>query len=302
MLEIRGVRKGFGRVQAVNGLDLTVEEGAIFGLIGPNGSGKTTTMRMILHILEPDEGAITWQGRPVREVATREFGYLPEERGLYPRMTVREELRFFAALRGVTGPQLEHEMELWLQRLMGAEAEKMVEALSKGNRVKVQFLAAVLHRPRLLVLDEPFSGLDPVNVQRFKEAVLDLWARGTTILFSSHRMDHVEELCTHLGLIKEGRLVLAGSRDQVLAASGRRVLRLTLAGPQEMEALIQRVPALGAGKRAGRSLEVAVTGGIDPQAILRQALEVGQVERFEVGPPSLEELYLELVGEGVPAP
>lgn len=302
MLELRGVRKRFGTVQAVDGIDLTVQEGAIFGLIGPNGSGKTTTMRMILHILEPDEGTITWQGRPVHQVAAREFGYLPEERGLYPRMTVRDELRFFAALHGVEGPQLEHEMETWLQRLMGDGAGMKVEDLSKGNSQKVQFLAAVLHRPRLLVLDEPFSGLDPVNVQVLKEAVRDLQARGTTILFSSHRMDHVQELCTHLCLIQEGQILLAGSREEVLASSGRRFLRLRLAHPGAVEALVRRVPALREAVRSHSSLEVEVTDRLDPQQVLREAVKVGEVERFEVGPPTLEQIYIELVGKEAVAP
>jgi len=302
VLELRGVRKRFGTVQAVDGMDITVQEGAIFGLIGPNGSGKTTTMRMILHILEPDEGSITWQGRPVRDVAAREFGYLPEERGLYPRMTVRDELRFFAALHGVSGPQLEHEIDVWLERLMGDEAGKKVEDLSKGNSQKVQFLAAVLHRPSLLVLDEPFSGLDPVNVQMLKDAVLELQARGTTILFSSHRMDHVQELCTHLCLIKKGRILLQGSREEVLASSGRRFLRLTLADPGSLDALIQRMPALRGASRSKGTLEAEVTGDLDPQEVLRQALEVGLVERFEVGPPTLEQIYIELVGQEAVAP
>ncbi|BAS26019.1 ABC transporter ATP-binding protein [Limnochorda pilosa] len=302
MLELRGVAKRFGPVRAVEDVDLTVEEGSIFGLIGPNGAGKTTSMRMILNILEPDAGQISWQGRPVRAVAAREFGYLPEERGLYPRMSVRDELRFFAALRGVSGPQLEHEMDGWLDRFMGDQAGKKVEDLSKGNSQKVQFLAAILHRPRLLILDEPFGGLDPVNVQALKEAVRELNAQGTTILFSSHRMDHVEELCTHLALIDRGRVRLNGSLEEVRGSSGRRYLRLTMQDPGDLDALLQRLPQLQGASLAGGGLEAEVDARLDPQVVLQEALAVGPVRRFEVAPPSLEQVYLEQVGKEAVAP
>ncbi|HEY8497829.1 MAG TPA: ATP-binding cassette domain-containing protein, partial [Limnochordales bacterium] len=226
-LVLEGLVKRFGQVEALRGVSFTVPRGCVYGLIGPNGAGKTTTMRAILRIVEPDAGRITWEGTPVEELPLATFGYLPEERGLYPKMRVRDELRFFGELHGMRRSQLDEALESFARLLdMRDILDRRVEDLSKGNAQKVQFAAACLHRPAVLILDEPFEGLDPVNVRLFKRAVEHLRAEGATILFSSHRMEHVEALCDRLCLISGGRVLVEGSVEQVRRATGRRVLRL----------------------------------------------------------------------------
>ncbi|MBE3577298.1 MAG: ATP-binding cassette domain-containing protein [Limnochordales bacterium] len=271
----------------------------IYGLIGPNGAGKTTTMRMIMTILNPDRGEITWKGQPVRKVASRYFGYLPEERGLYPNMTIREQLRFFAALHGISGPGVDREIDEWIARLdLTEHATKKVEELSKGNAQKVQFVAALLHHPELLILDEPFSGLDPVNVRLLKEALVSLATQGTTILFSTHRMEHVEELCQRMALIRGGQIVVEGTVDEVRRSTGRMLLRLQVDGGRDGTVeLLRSFAELPAPRHTPAGWEVEVPAGFDPQQVLRQAVATGAtVTRFEVTPPSLEDVYITIMG------
>ncbi|QUP87894.1 ABC transporter ATP-binding protein [Exiguobacterium sp. PFWT01] len=207
-LHIERVTKEFGDFKAVDDLTFLVPQGEMFGLLGANGAGKTTTFRMILDILKPTDGSITWNGKAVDH---RIVGYLPEERGLYPKSQVREQLVFLASLKGMRGSDAKRAVKSWLERLEIPQYETMrVEQLSKGNQQKIQLVAALLHNPELVILDEPFSGLDPVNVEILKREVLALRDAGTTIVFSSHRMEHVEELCQHVGILKGGRAVVSG--------------------------------------------------------------------------------------------
>ncbi|MBE3583178.1 MAG: ATP-binding cassette domain-containing protein [Limnochordaceae bacterium] len=301
-LEVTHVHKSFGNVKAVHDVSLHVPPGMIYGLIGPNGAGKTTTMRMILTILLPDAGTITWNGQPVTRVASRSFGYLPEERGLYPQMGIRDELRFFAGLHGIRGRAVDQEIDAWIERLELTEhAHKKVEALSKGNAQKVQFLASLLHHPQLLVLDEPFSGLDPVNVRLLKQALLDLAQEGTAILFSTHRMEHVEELCSRLALIRHGEIILEGTVAEVRRSSGRRLLRLGFAAPSfAQDEIAPRVlrgfAELPPPQLTSAGWQVELPAGFDPARVLQAALSAGNITLFEVAAPSIEEVYVELMG------
>src|SRR5258708_7236167 len=192
---VEHLNKWVGQFHAIKDLSMEVREGALFGFLGPNGAGKTTTMRMILDLFRPDSGQITWNGTPVREVARRSFGYLPEERGLYPRMEVAEQLLFLARLSGLSKQDASIALEEWLERFqISPHRHKKMEELSKGNQQKVQFLAAILHDPTILIMDEPFSGLDPVNAAVLKEAFLEMHLRGKTIIFSTHQLEQAEEL------------------------------------------------------------------------------------------------------------
>lgn len=212
-LQIDQVTKQFGDFTAVDELSFHVPKGEMFGLLGANGAGKTTTFRMILDILKPTDGSITWDGKAVDH---RLVGYLPEERGLYPKSQVREQLVFLASLKGMRSYDAKRAVTSWLERLEIPQYETMrVEQLSKGNQQKVQLVAALLHNPEIVILDEPFSGLDPVNVEILKREVLALRDTGTTILFSSHRMEHVEELCQHIGILKAGRAVVSGDVSSI---------------------------------------------------------------------------------------
>ena len=226
-ISIRNVTKRFSGVVAVNDLDLTVPSGSLYGFIGPNGSGKTTTLRMIMHILLPDQGEIEVLGERDTRAARDRVSYLPEERGLYKRMSVRRLLRYYGLLKGARQPDLDRSITHWLERLGLADwIDKRVEALSKGMAQKVQFIASVLNRPELLILDEPFSGLDPVNAEVIKDAVLDLKKAGTTVVFSTHDMSVAERLCDRIFMIFKGRKVLDGTLDEIQSLYGYDTIRL----------------------------------------------------------------------------
>ncbi|MDP4162522.1 MAG: ATP-binding cassette domain-containing protein, partial [Bacillota bacterium] len=205
VLKLEHVTKRYGQFTAVNDLSITIPEREMFGFLGANGAGKTTTFRMILGLIDPTDGEITWEGQHIDYSKSHLVGYLPEERGLYPKLKVKDQLVYLARLRGMAKKDAIAELKVWLERFKVPEYEnKRVDELSKGNQQKIQFIAAVIHKPKLLILDEPFSGLDPVNVELLKEAVINLKESGTTIVFSSHRMDHVEEMCEHLCIMHHG--------------------------------------------------------------------------------------------------
>lgn len=304
-LHLNSIDKSFGAKCVVENLELTIPQGEVFGFLGPNGAGKTTTMRMILDIIKPDRGSVTWQGKPVGLETSRIFGYLPEERGLYPKMLVHDQMRFFARLRGLSTGEAERRISYWSERFqLGDLLKKKANELSKGNQQKVQFIIAVLHQPELLILDEPFSGLDPVNVELLKEAFRDLAADQRTILFSSHRMEHIEELCQSLCILKGGHLVAQGSVGSIKRLSGRQIVRLRFLGsPDFLKAfsiVSVRIAKMGNPEETFahdlNDIEFDLPQGVDPQAILRGALEQGQVHHFEIGYPSLNELFIQLVG------
>jgi len=297
-LVVDSISKRFGTIQALDGVSFEVEPGRIFGLLGANGAGKTTSMRIVLDILRADSGSVTWQGTPNIELPRDTWGYLPEERGLYMRMTVMEVLRFFAALYGVPQDKATREVEDWLARFRVPDyRDRKVEELSKGNQQKIQFIAAILHDPDVLIMDEPFSGLDPVNVQLLKEAFLEMRDRGKTLIFSTHQMETVEELCESIAIIDRGKVVVNGSVRDVKRAMGRRVVRLATDGDGNGAAWLPELAGVRLIVQREDFAELAVPDGTDPELILRAAMERGErVTRFEIADPSLEEVFIEHVG------
>ena len=296
-LMVEHVNKWFGSFQAIKDLSMDVREGVMFGFVGPNGAGKTTTMRMILDLLRPDSGAITWNGVPVSEVPRREFGYLPEERGLYPRMETQEQLLFLARLSGMSREDALKSLNDWLERFqITAYRHKKIEELSKGNQQKVQFLAAILHNPELLVMDEPFSGLDPVNAAALKEAFLDMRQRGKTIIFSTHQLEQVEEMCEDMLLINKGQAMVQGNVQEIKRQHGRNVARLTLVNDPEAPWL-DTLDGIEVTKRRQDYIEMQFQANLNPNVIVEAALAHGGIiSRFEVVEPSLTDIFIEVVG------
>jgi ABC-2 type transport system ATP-binding protein len=297
-LVVDSITKRFGDVLALDDASFTVEPGRIFGLLGANGAGKTTCMRIVLDILRPDAGRVTWQGTENTRLPRRTWGYLPEERGLYPRMVVGEQLRFFASLYGVTDADARAGIDEWLERFRIPEyLDRKVEELSKGNQQKIQFIAAILHDPDVLIMDEPFTGLDPVNVRLLKEAFGEMRDRGKTLIFSTHQMETVEELCESIAIVDRGRVVVSGAVRDVKRAMGRQVVRLATDGDGHGTEWVTDLPGVTITAQREDYVELGVPAGQDPGTILRAALERGeQVTHFEIGDPSLEEIFIEYVG------
>jgi ABC-2 type transport system ATP-binding protein len=298
-VELAHVTKTFGATLAVDDLSLHVPVGSIYGFIGPNGSGKTTTLRMILNIFGPDSGEVRLFGAPLRGARDPRIGYLPEERGLHPRMKVREVLGYIGELR--TGRQPRAEVSSWLERLGLADcAERKVEALSKGMAQKVQFIAAVLGDPKLLVLDEPFSGLDPVNMDLLRRAVLDLRTQGATVIFSTHDMAMAERLCDFIFMIFRGRKVLDGTLASIQDQYAMDTLRVRPeVGVRMPEALagVSRIDDFG------NQQELHLEPGIDPQAVLAELLGRARLRSFEIAKPSLHDIFVRIArpdGQEVP--
>ena len=301
-LVLDGLVKRFGAITALDGISFEVPRGQVFGFLGANGAGKTTTMRIVLDILRPDAGTATWAGTPTTDVPRGTWGYLPEERGLYPRLQVLEQLVFFASLYGIPRDVAAARGREWLARFRIPDYEKRrAEELSKGNQQKVQLIAAILHEPACLLMDEPFVGLDPVNVALLKEAFEEMRARGSTLIFSTHQMEMVEELCESVALIDKGRLVLAGPIRDVKRSTGRRVVRLALDGkPVDDDGALPWLAALP-GVRVSRPgqdyTELDVDREVDPETILRAALDNGErVTNFLIDDPSIEDIFIEKVG------
>jgi len=288
------ITKRFRDVTAVDGLSFTVQEGALFGFLGPNGAGKTTTMRVVLGIIKADEGQVTWKGEPFHRLGRGFFGYLPEERGLYPKMRVAEHLSFLGRINGLDKHKARREAERWIERFnIGDLSRKRIEELSKGNQQKVQTIGTMLHDPELLILDEPFSGLDPVNTALLKEVLMESHKRGKTIIFSSHRMDQVEEICEDIVLINRGRMILHGNLRQIKKSMGRQILRVSLEGDVDFWA---KIPGLDLLASRADYQEFRLGDGVDPNDVLRAAMRAGQVVRFELVEPSLDQIFVEKVG------
>ncbi|MGI8998385.1 MAG: ABC transporter ATP-binding protein [Candidatus Limnocylindria bacterium] len=300
-LIVDSITKRFGDVVALDGVSFSVGPGRIFGLLGANGAGKTTSMRIVLDILRADSGHVTWQGAENISLPRRTWGYLPEERGLYPRMLVGEQLRFFAALYGVSDTTARAEIDDWLERFRIPDyRERKVEELSKGNQQKIQFIAAILHDPDVLIMDEPFSGLDPVNVRLLKEAFLEMKRRGKTLIFSTHQMEQVEELCESIAIVDRGRVVVSGAVRDVKRAMGRQVVRMATDDDGHGIKWLGEMPGVELSTQREDYVELNVQADRDPDTILRAALERGErVTRFEIAEPSLEEIFVEHVGRRV---
>ncbi len=301
-LVIDNISKSFTNVQAVHNLSFEVKPGEVFGFLGPNGAGKTTSIRMILDIIRPDSGQITWAGKATRDVPRRFWGYLPEERGLYPKMTVDDQLIFLARLYGRDKATVKRDLDEWLERFqITVNRKKKVEELSKGNQQKIQFLATILHDPEIMIMDEPFSGLDPLNVNLLKDAFLEMNRRGKTIIFSTHQMETVEELCQNIVIINKGEAVVSGSVRQVKRSSGRMVLRLALDNDPEVRWL-DNIPGVTITKRRQDYVEMNLAPDVTTDQILQTALrQGGHITRFELVEPSLNDIFIERVA-GVSMP
>jgi ABC-2 type transport system ATP-binding protein len=293
-LVAEGVTKHFDSIAAVQNLDLKVKSGALFGLLGPNGAGKTTTLRMTMSVLVPDHGTLHVLGLPASERTQDQIGYLPEERGLYPRMKVIDVLVFLASLKGVPEGEARRSAFQWLERLeLSGWADKKVMNLSKGMQQKVQFIAAVLHKPRLLILDEPFAGLDPVNTTLIKDMMLELRAQGATIILSTHRMEQVEMMCEYICLINKGQKVLDGELKTIKRSYGKNVLRVECDGDRSFldhAELVENV------NHYGTVVEARLKPGADPQELLKLAINQGvRISRFELVEPPLNDIFIEKV-------
>ena len=291
-VRLESVTKTFGAYTAVREVSLELPRGALCGFIGPNGSGKTTTLRMILHILAPDSGRVEVLGRTDARAANDRIGYLPEERGLYKKMTVRRLLVYYAALKGMSSADARRESERWLERLgLADRIDSKIETLSKGMSQKVQFISTVVARPELVILDEPFSGLDPVNAELMRAAVLELANDGTSVIFSTHDMRVAEELCDHVFMIFRGQKVLDGTLEEIQARYGQDTVRVrTDLGP----AALQGLPMVDGMRDLGRVQEVRVRG--DPQELLRALGARTAVRHFEETRPSLHDIFIRIAG------
>ncbi|HVT61198.1 MAG TPA: ATP-binding cassette domain-containing protein [Thermoanaerobaculia bacterium] len=305
-IELRGVQKRFGDFVAVGGVSLLVQPGVLFGLLGPNGAGKTTTIRMMMDIIAPDAGEVFFFGRERRPEDLKRVGYLPEERGLYRKMTVVDQLVFLGELRGLKRRQSLPKIERWLERVeLGAWGKRKVEELSKGMQQKVQLIGTVLHEPDILILDEPFSGLDPINQGLFKDLFFEYKQRGKTILFSTHVMEQAEKICDHIGLISQGRVILSGELKEIKRRLGGNSYRLVadsadggggdgLAGAM---ARLEGLPAVDQVVRRGEDGAVKLL--LRPDAVgsevLRQIVPFLAVKEFRSEEPDLEEIFIKAV-------
>lgn len=288
-VRLESVTKTFGGHTAVNQLSLAVPVGCTYGFIGPNGSGKTTTIRMLLHIFHPDSGEVEVLGEHSTRAANDRIGYLPEERGLYKKMTVRRVLAYYAALKGMNRADAAAEIQRWLTKMGLSEwADKKVEALSKGMAQKIQFIAAVIARPELLILDEPFSGLDPVNLEVLRAAILELRASGTTIIFSTHDMAMAETMCDFIFMIYRGNKVLDGTLADIQRSYGEDTIRLNCAGGAE---LLRSLPGVELVRDLGQSQELRHA---DAQALLHDLAARTTVRHFEVCKPSLHDIFIRI--------
>jgi ABC-2 type transport system ATP-binding protein len=295
MLEIHDLTKRFGDVVALDGASFNVAPGRIVGFLGPNGAGKTTTMRAIFGLVRPDSGEVRWRGKPVGPEERGRFGYMPEERGLYPKMKVGDQLTYFAELSGMNAAAAKAAATGWLGRLgLGDRADARLEELSHGNQQRVQLAAAIVHDPELAVLDEPFSGLDPFGIESLAELLRQTAAMGVAVVFSSHQLDLVEDLCQDVVIIDHGKIVLAGVVEELKAASPHRSLEVSVNGDPW-------VPILPGGtvtsKQDGR-LRVLLDATVDLDEILASARRAGEVTALSFEPPSLTDLFLEAVSEG----
>ena len=291
---LNSLQKSFGEVRAVNNLSVTVPKASVYGFLGPNGAGKTTTLRMIMNIIRPDSGQIRVFGDSSLEQAKARIGYMPEERGLYRKMTVAKVLSYFGAIKGLSGNQLSGRVSKWLRRVELTDwATKKVEELSRGMHQKLQFAVTAINEPELLILDEPFAGLDPLNTDLIKAIMLEIRDEGKTIIFSTHVMHEAEKLCDSILLINKGRAILDGNLAHIKSQRSSNIVSTELEGDTNF---IERLPEVKAVKCEGDSFEITLAGNADTQQLLKVLVERLRVHRFEVKVPSLHEIFIDLVG------
>lgn len=295
-LRVEGVSKRYGDFTAVDDLSFEVKAGRVFGFLGPNGAGKTTTIRMIVGITAPDDGRIELFDGPITNNTQNRIGYLPEERGLYKKMKIQDQLRYFAALKGVGQAEADRRIDFWLDRMKLSEwKKKKTTDLSKGMQQKIQFISTVLHDPDLLILDEPFSGLDPVNVEFMIDVISEFRTKEKTIIFSTHLMETAERLCNDILLINKAKKVVAGSLRQVKEGYGKNLIALRAEGG---EAVLQDPALVVKTTEHADEKEVELAAGADPQVLLRRLIDAGAViSKFEDVEPSLNDIFIEKVTE-----
>jgi len=290
VLDVREIAKRFGDVVALDGVNLSVDRGGIIGFLGPNGAGKSTTMRAIMGLIAIDRGTITWDGAPITADVRRRFGYMPAERGMYPKMTVRDQLIYFARLAGLSARDAGSSADVWMDRVdIASRSGDEVQALSSGNQQRVQLAIALVHDPELLILDEPFSGLDPVAVENMKTILLEQIERGTSVLFSSHQLDLVSDISRNVVIIDAGRVVLEGDVRDIRE---RAEFRYAAIGFAENTSWQPEYPGVQIIERHPRSLRLRVPDSQDPTAVLADASATGRVVEFSFAPPDLSEVFL----------
>lgn len=293
MIQVQNVSKTFGTNKAVDSVSFDIPEGRIYGILGPNGAGKTTTIRMINHIMVPDSGQILVNGKIASPETQREIGYMPEERGLYKKMKVGEQLLYLAQLKGLDIATARKSISYWLERFEAKTwAKKEIGELSKGMQQKIQFIATVAHDPEIFIFDEPFSGLDPINSELLRDVILELKSRGKTILFSTHRMEQVEQMCDYICLYKEGKNVLQGDLGEIKRSFGKNTVVLEFEGDSSFLDTIQNVRFLN---RSNRFAEIVPDVGVDPKSILESAMQHVTIIRYELVLPSLQEIFIQTV-------
>ncbi|NGP86749.1 ABC transporter ATP-binding protein [Fodinibius halophilus] len=295
VIEVRNINKSFGDTQAVRDVSFEVPKGRIFGLLGPNGAGKTTAIRIINHILIADSGTVTINGHHVSPKTQRMIGYMPEERGLYKKMKVGEQLIYLAQLKGLSHSEAKEATEYWLERFEAADwYNKEVGELSKGMSQKIQFIATIAHEPDLYIFDEPFSGLDPINSEMLKEIVIELREKGKTVLFSTHRMEQVEQMCDEICLFNNGKAVLNGNLREIKQKFGKNTVNIEFEGDHSF---LDKLDNVRINNRSTNFAEIRVLNGQHMQEILKTAMDHAEIYKFERVEPSLTEIFISTVGE-----
>ncbi|WP_086347428.1 ABC transporter ATP-binding protein [Candidatus Enterococcus clewellii] len=296
MLEVKNLVKTFGDFTAVDDISFEIPDGKILGLIGQNGAGKTTTFRLILDFLTQDKGTVLWNGHELTEKDYNDIGYLPEERGLYPKVSIEEQLIYFAELRGKSKQEIKPKIDEWMEKfkVKGKKTDK-VKSLSKGNQQKVQLIATLIHEPKLVILDEPFSGLDPVNAELLKDGIIELKQKGSCVIFSSHNMDNVEKICDHLLMLRSGKIVLNGKVHEIRESFGRTKVFLESSLSAEEVASIDGVSS--AIKRGDGIVDATLSDPKAGEEIFTRATQFGYIPMFNQQPPTLEEIFKMKAGE-----
>jgi len=293
IVEVKNVSKQFGKLKAVNDISFSIEKGKVYGVLGPNGAGKTTTIRMIMNIIIPDSGEINIMGESNLKKINHKIGYLPEERGLYRKMKVNDVLLFLGELKGMKGKSAQTEIDFWLDKLELTEwKKKKVEELSKGMQQKLQIIATIMPKPELLILDEPFLGLDPINTQMIKDIIMEEKKRGTTIIFSTHQMESAERLCDEIMLINKGQKILSGTVSDVKSQFGSKYIQIAFTGDNSF---LNESQIIDHYTEFGNYVEIELKAGNDPQSLLESLVSKIKISRFEVMEPSLHDIFINSV-------